>query len=260
MALTVYLDDSGTDAPNTHLVVAGFASEIDQWNRFNNEWKDVLDSFGVPFFKAKQFDGGRRGKGVYQDWDEKRRRAFMGNLLGIIKRRTFKSFGTLLEKNVFDYLTANKDLKAYFRSAFAFSVFNCMHSVTEWRNQYHPGTPLLFVVDAGNKNEGDLLEAGRHLKLKQDDRMIQDINTGDDRTLPPLQAADLLAFELCAETRRVEQRPRAYARYPLLELDEHPKDWLRVDAAALSKHVLKLIAEGRMELRDNENRNENATD
>ena len=59
MLLTAYLDDSGTDAANPRLVVAGFASDVDQWERFTNELVELDQEFEAPAFHAKHFEKAR---------------------------------------------------------------------------------------------------------------------------------------------------------------------------------------------------------
>jgi hypothetical protein len=78
----------------------------------------------------------------------------------------------------------------------------------------------------GTKNEGQLINTSD--MLKKHDRFIVDLTTGDDRKLPPLQAADLLAFELCSEARRQAKNEQRDSRYALQRFDDHPHDWVNI--------------------------------
>src|ERR1700722_11634832 len=86
MAITAYFDDSGTDPKNPSIVVAGFVSTVDQWDRFNDEWLAAELEFEAPPFHAKIFDDGRRGYGPYKDWLDSKRKDYVNRLLGIISR------------------------------------------------------------------------------------------------------------------------------------------------------------------------------
>jgi hypothetical protein len=223
--LGTYCDDSGSDAGNANLVVAGFSSSVDQWARFDGEWETVLAQNDIPCFHAKEFDDGRRGRGRYAAWGETRRRDFMGQLLGIIVRRTFKSFGVLVNKGAYAATIGGiPKAKRYFGAPYSFAGFSCIHMACHWRDVQYENVPLLFTFDSGHANEGELKRAAD--AIKKSDRMIIDLATGDDRKLPPLQAADLIAYELFAEARRKDQSKRRYSRYPLVRLDEHPNEWL----------------------------------
>ena len=57
---------SGSDAGNEYYIVAGFVSTLEEWDRFDSDWKAVLREFGVPAFHAHEFDNSRRGFGTPQ--------------------------------------------------------------------------------------------------------------------------------------------------------------------------------------------------
>jgi hypothetical protein len=82
--ITACFDDSGTDAANPSLIVAGFASSADQWRSFDDEWSEACAEFGVARFKAKEFNDGLRAFGPYGDWTRHRREDFLNRLLNVI--------------------------------------------------------------------------------------------------------------------------------------------------------------------------------
>ena len=243
MGLTAYFDDSGTDEANPFLVVAGFAASIEQWDRFTDEWRIAQQEFKAPVpFKAKEFDDARRGYGPYKDWPDSKRKEYYNRLLGIIIRRSFKSFGTALEKAAYQsVILPSERLRKYFYSPFAFSSVNCIFQVCDWRNELYPTEPVLFYFDEGNKNQGQLLDVAKRVLIPSD-RMIEDVRPGDDSKLPPLQAADLMAFELCVGSRNMRAEKPRYGRYALQRLDEHSHEWLSVNVGALKARISELIA------------------
>lgn len=163
MALTGYFDDSGTDAYNPSLVVAGVASTVEQWNRFNEEWLGAQEEFGAPPFHAIDFDAARHGFGPYRDWDEAKGKDYLNRLLGIIARRTCKSFGTALKKDAYEDLVASQQaFRDYFYAPFAFSSLNCIFQVCDWRNDLYPGEPIRFCFDEGTKNLSQLLGVAKY--------------------------------------------------------------------------------------------------
>ncbi|SPE35789.1 hypothetical protein SBA6_490014 [Candidatus Sulfopaludibacter sp. SbA6] len=246
MALTGYFDDSGTDAENPALIVAGFLSDVDQWDRLGDEMEQLRaePQYNAPPFHAKGFDDGRRGHGPYAGWGEKKRREYMARLLGIIIRRCIKSFGTVLEKSAYNSIIAPDPAhKDYFGTLYAFAAVNCIHAACEWRNKSRPGEPILFIFDKGNKNQGQLEDIGKRY-LVGSDKLIENVTSGDDEKIPPLQVADLLAFELCSEARNALNPKNKFSRFPLLQLAEHPNEWLRAGDKRITERIQKLQAAG----------------
>ena len=245
MALTAYLDDSGTDGDNPFLVVGGLVATAEQWDRFGQELEQLDSELGAPPFHAKTFEKARHGHGFYASWSQSKREDYLNRFLDIIGRRCFKAFATSLEKAAYrDIIQPHETLRQYFYSQFVFSAVNCVHIVEEWRDEKYPRESLLFVFDRGNKNEGQLKEVAA--RIKGPDRLIEDIVPGDDAKLSPLRAADLVAFEWCAESRSAANPnpTRKYSRYALLRLDELPHEWIRVDKDSLLRRIGMLIDDG----------------
>jgi hypothetical protein len=248
VALKAYFDDSGTDPGNPSLVVAGFASTEEQWDRFSDEWLGVQEKFEAPPFHAKEFDDARRGFGPYTDWPKSKREEYLKKLLAIIARRTHKSFGTALEKAAYESLIGSQlAFREYFYAPFAFSSVNCVFQVCDWRNDLYAGEPIQLCFDEGNKNIGQLLSVAKNVLIGSD-RMVEDVRQEDDKRTPPLQAADLLAFEMCVEARAVLRNSYRYSRYPLQRLDELPHEWLEVNHDNLQARIDELFGDGTFSL------------
>jgi hypothetical protein len=59
MAITAYFDESGTHEGSPILVVAGYISTTEKWDRFNGEWDAFLkeDCGGAAYFHSKDYIG-----------------------------------------------------------------------------------------------------------------------------------------------------------------------------------------------------------
>ena len=140
----------------------GFAADVEQWNKFNDELAALDREFEAPPFHAKTFEKARHGHGPYSLWPAAKRNEYLNRFLGMIRRRCFKSFGTLLEKLVYEnIIRRHKAFQEYFYSPFVFSAVNTIHAVRQWRDAAYPEQTLRFVFDRGNKNEGQLNEVAR---------------------------------------------------------------------------------------------------
>jgi hypothetical protein len=170
----------------------------------------------------------------------------LNRFLGIIGRRCFKSFAVSLEKAAYELIVRPQTaFREYFYSPYVFTAVNAIHAVCEWRNKTYAGEPLLVVFDSGNKNEGQLNEVVKRVLIGSD-KLITNVLGGNDETLPPLRAADLLAFELCSESRRVRDPKRQHSdsRYAIQKLDDLPHEWIKVESDALLAEIQKLFTDG----------------
>ena len=193
MDLVAYFDDSGTDAANPFLVVGGFASDVGQWSKFSDELRALDCDFGAPPFHAKTFEKARHGHGPYAVWSVAKRHEYLNRFVGIIERRCFKSFGTLLEKAVYDdIIRRHEAFREYFYSPFVFAAVNTVHALLQWRDAVYPGRMLEVIFDKGNKNAGQLSDVAKRA-LVGSEKNVKDVSVEDDEEIPPLRAADLLA-------------------------------------------------------------------
>jgi hypothetical protein len=53
-----YLDDSGSPDDGICLGVAGFVSRWDKWISFEEEWRGILNEYGVEYFHMRPPPGG----------------------------------------------------------------------------------------------------------------------------------------------------------------------------------------------------------
>ena len=243
MELVAYLDDSGTDDANPRLVVGGFAADVLQWSKFNDEVALLDREFEAPPFQCEGLRKSAPCHGPNSGWPDPTRREYLNRFLGIIRRRCFMSFGTLLEKAVYENtIRPHKALQEYFYSPFVFAAVNTIHAIRQWRDTVYPGDTLRVIFDTGNKNEGQLKDVGH--AIVADEQNVEDVAFGDDVELPQLRAADLLAFELCAEGRNASNPKRPYSRYGLIQLDEQPHDWVEIGEKALLEKIAASINDG----------------
>jgi hypothetical protein len=238
--LVAYLDDSGTDPDNPYLIVAGFAADVAQWKMFTDEITSLDRHFEAPPFHAKTFEKARHGHGPYAAWPTSKRHEYLNRFLGIIGRRCFKSFGTMLEKRAYENIVRpQRAFQEYFYSPTVFAALNSMHSIRQWRDALYPERALRFVFDRGNKNEGQLTDVCNRVAISS-----ERLSLADDVQVPPLRAADLLAFELCAEGRRAVNPKSPFSRHALLQLDNRPHDWVGVEEDSLLNEISVLINDG----------------
>jgi hypothetical protein len=75
--LICYLDESGSDAENPVLTVAGYVGRESSWAEFETEVERWFSEFGVTVCHAKDLHSGRK---EFKDWTVLRKLAFVSRL------------------------------------------------------------------------------------------------------------------------------------------------------------------------------------
>ena len=208
--LVAYIDDSGTHDQSAHCLVAGYWGGSREWRSLESEWKSVLGSEGLEDFHANEFWPRPRGGRLkpYTGWNDARHASFIDRLLTIIQNHKIYPFGCGVEVSEF------KKQPEHYRKVFAGYHHNAVVKEAALKSVFLPlqvaifqaarycyrGVRMNFVV------ANDFKTAARtalcFAKLKQETEgdpafdNLGDLTFADPRVAVPLQAADLLAYEL----------------------------------------------------------------
>jgi hypothetical protein len=151
-----YFDASGKQEGHPFLTVAGAASPIKKWNRFEKQWSLLLKAEGVSEFHATDFAA---SKGEYKDWkgDKPRRSAFVRHLLKIIKQNVNKLFMVTVEMPAWNEVNREYLLAETVHSPYALAGFTVAAQARRWamRKQLTPSSFKVFFED-GDEGWGGL--------------------------------------------------------------------------------------------------------
>jgi hypothetical protein len=200
--------------------VAGFISSVSDWIAFDKAWRERLMTEGLTYFRMSEFAQSSGSFSESAAWSEIRRRRLFGDLLGIIQRHAYRKFGCSV--TLVDFAKLSDDMKRHYRlSGYALCGRTTAGHVRQWALEERlPNAPIAYIFEDGDKGKGNLIE-----------RMEKDafpapvfwpkkdgIRDGIERLgFTPLQAADILAYELFLATKRSEPK-----RWAFLELDRSP--------------------------------------
>ncbi|MCH7655901.1 MAG: DUF3800 domain-containing protein [Chloroflexi bacterium] len=219
---TVYFDESGTHGESNVAVVAGFISNRTEWEAFSREWHQVLSDSGLDYFHMTDFENRRR---QFHGWTEDKKRDLLDKLLPIIHEHTFSSIGCIVLKQQFDSILSDV-AKQICGDIYGYAALTCYR---------HLGIVLKdtdawmeCTMETGAKGAGALqLIVSEDSKIPkwQDDNRIISLDFQSKHAFMPLQAADILAYELYKQSARqfgTEERP---TRYPLKVLGRKKHQW-----------------------------------
>lgn len=124
---TAYLDDSGTHTTSDVVVVAGFISLANKWEKFTQEWKEALDDYHLDYFHMTDFENSRK---QFKGWNGQERKNRLNRFLGIIKNHVLYSVGWAVPKQSFNAILSNP-AKAICGDAYGLAAIGCFRSLAQ---------------------------------------------------------------------------------------------------------------------------------
>ena len=219
-----FLDESGTHQGSEIVVVAGFITNVTQIEELSKQWKTALDSWGIPMFHMADFENRH---GCFKPWTPDQRKERLNHLLGLINRHTFNSIAFAVRKRSFDRIFTAK-AKRRVGDAYGLASIGCWHNLALRAKDQRIDGYIGFMMEKGCRGAGALLSIYRNESREPDwvaNNRIVGLSFDDKRVFLPLQAADILAYEIHKQARRQfggELRP---TRYPLKQLAVPEHQW-----------------------------------
>lgn len=221
LMLSAYMDETGhyRDEKQKFVGIAGLIAPKENWETFEEKWKAALK---LPYIKLEYFhmtDYASKKK-VYKDWLEVKRQKVLGKLLNVIESAYPIPFGAIIPMNAFRSLS--KEHQEYFIDPY----FLCFQSIIA------ASTTFLEAMKIPEEEKIALIFSDqvefRHRALK----MYEDITEvglfahrstppifRDIREIVPLQAADIVAYEMYKEFERRMYRPNDDSRHGFKRLE-----------------------------------------
>lgn len=218
----VNLDESGTHRGSRAVAVGGFVSTATRWERFAQEWQDALRAWGLRYFHMTDFESRH---GPYASWGETQRKERLNTLLDIIHRYAMSSIGCIIQLEAFERLMSDK-AKQWCGDAYGLASIACYRKIAETASDPGIDGLLDIVMDRGVPGFGalhDIFGAGREDAEWLNQNRIASLAVRDKELWCPLQAADILAYELYKQAARQFGGDKRVTRYPLKQLARSPK-------------------------------------
>jgi hypothetical protein len=208
VTLTGYFDESGTHAGSEAVAVAGFLATPGSWERFEGDWRAALADFGIDLFHMSPF---AQRVGDYASWSEEERRERLARLLGIISEHVVGSVGVVIPLPLFDRLfsvggIARRTTGGPYGLAMSVNILAVARIV-----EHLAGTPKVAYVfetgAVGRHEAAKIFAANLNNPESRENNRLLSLSFQGKREFAPLQAADILAYEL---HRELPRQPNAW--------------------------------------------------
>lgn len=226
-----YFDESGTSGDTPTVVVAGLLASEVQWGEFTRNWSDTLNQFSISRFHAREFAPSVGEFAVWRDHkvnpdQRERRNSFLRQLLGHMKLRVQRSVAISIRMSDFDKLNTEYELSESI-SAYTICARLCVIRLFDWAKQVGvPQSSIRYIFEAGGEGQTEL----KH-QMKTYSQVEPEFYDKKSVHSPPLQAADLFAYEYFLVNRDIFEkgyREKSKLRYPVKILESIPHedlDW-----------------------------------
>ncbi len=180
-----YFDESGKHDKKTgkltSLVLGGCVAPVESWQRFTQEWQDVLNEYGVSFFHGVEFESRKTPRGnAYRGWDDDRRRAYLDRLTDVMVGRLGSLIGA-------------KQAATEPEATYIAGVTSAIKNAAQFAKEERDYIKLVFAHNPLVTSE----RIGRYVdQIRIALPQLQSGFGGDPKTCLPLQAADLVAYEI----------------------------------------------------------------
>jgi hypothetical protein len=231
---SAYFDESGTHDGSPAAVVAGFVANASEWTAFSEAWQVVLDKNGITYFRMSEFES---FIGRFEEWSQEQHRQCISDLLCIINKHTFWSVGCIVPRSSFDALLTDK-AKRICGDAYGLAAIGCFRNLAERIKGLNMDAWIDCTMEHGTVGFGalqNIVNAGEEDPEWLDSNRMS-LFSRPKYGFPPLQAADILAYELYKQSDRMFGTEKRRERYPLLKLaQQRYRQWGYVDDDELRK-------------------------
>ncbi|MGA2537536.1 MAG: hypothetical protein ABSF53_16075 [Terracidiphilus sp.] len=217
--LKAYVDESGDSSDNVcnFVGLGGITAHEKSWGQFEITWKDALDEFigGEPFHMKDYVCV--PGHGIYKDWAESKRIAFMGKLVSSILAIKPRFVGCVV--SIPDFKNLPPVLQISLRDPYfvGFQEVTRGLSILAEVDGIKPITMIYSIhLKHGATEAGMAQQLWMSMKEQSENRAwMGPYSIGSPSTCYALQAADLFAYELTQEFEHICDNSGRKMRWPM---------------------------------------------
>jgi hypothetical protein len=196
--LSTYIDDSGSENKGPVFVMAGYLSRVSVWSDFSTAWAACLGQGSrLPYFKMKE---AFRLRDCFNGWTEETRDQRVSQLVEILSTRPVLT-AVVLALSWDDFWRAKSEFPALTDvHPYDMLFHGVMHTVVGQLIKHNISESVEFVFDEQGKAGERAILTYKQIKAvmppAETHLIIGSPRLADDKQVLPLQAADLLAWQV----------------------------------------------------------------
>jgi hypothetical protein len=199
--IIAYFDES-YDREHSHVfALAGWTAWNTEWERLNSEWRAVLAEYGIADLHMRDYES---GWGQYKGWERTRKIEFLSALIDTFGEGSASpssgplGFWSALPLKDYERYVGGRPLKWEDHHSFVCFV-HCISRMLPFTRGMPQGVKIDFVFDSNPNLETRTRAIFSQLpflpEFAEFHHRFGDVRFASRRDTPPLQAADLLAYE-----------------------------------------------------------------
>lgn len=214
MALICYLDDSGGDGDVPAITIGGYIAGLRAWQEIEPAARALFDSEGVDYLHGKRF---HHSKGPFKGWGQGKKIAFVQKLYAILRPLAVAGVGFSAIKSELKRRNAETGLNKH-TSTYGFAFLGLANLLLQDKGlrswiESMDGMDLSFVVEAGHKNDGDLIRIFNEVKASLQERdglghKFKSMSFVDKKSCTAVQMADFLVYHITRQVTAIEKNNR----------------------------------------------------
>jgi hypothetical protein len=195
-----YFDDSGTHSQSDIVLMAGVFGYTNQWEYFSELWAQKLadPSPGKPPLTRFHMAECQASDGEFSGWKRHETDFLVHELGSIILKAGIYGFGGAIARRHYKELITG-DLRRTTGDAETMCIINCFVKVINWAKEFAPGHRIALIFDDRPQKKRDIHKIFDVYRGSSDGHGGTDlasISFASSKTIHPLQAADLFAWEI----------------------------------------------------------------
>jgi hypothetical protein len=193
MALTAYVDDSGSGGDSPYYVLGGYLSTVSEWELFTQEWDAALRTKpSIEYFKSAEAEA---LDGQFQLVLREIKDYKINKLLEIIQKHVLQCVTSTMRQSDYNEIVKSR-ITPEWDNPYYFCFMGMVGTCALFDKHFGYGEPIDFVFDTqeGLENHARRLY-GDFQRLPMFRDHVGNIDFRDDKQFLPLQAADLVSWQ-----------------------------------------------------------------
>jgi hypothetical protein len=193
-----YFDDSGSHTSSDIVVMAGLFGYPNQWDYLSELWVKTLAAPCPSKLPLARFhmSSCQAGDEEFLGWKRLECDFLVDELIEIIRKSGVYGFGGALPRKHYDELVTG-DLRRATGDPETACIINCFVKLVRFAQQITPDKEIAFIFDDRPQQERNVARIqGVYKGVNEAGVEITSVTFGSSKKILPLQAADLLAWEI----------------------------------------------------------------